>query len=731
MDLNSDLIRPEEKIKLLLRENELLSNIVNGATDSSYAKDLEGKYLTINEAGAQYLGRTVDEVIGKTDEELFGESGKEFTAQDARLFNTEQSINYESKVKINGKVSYFWTAKMPLRNQSGELIGLTGISREITHEKVAEHKYKFMFETAPVAMWEEDFSEVKQYFDEMESQGVTDFRKHFEQNSDAVQECINRIKILNVNESAVSMNSVVSKEVLLPGIRQNFTPESESVFIEEFVALANGETNFRKEASIVNDDGEVVEVIFNIGVLPGHEADLSLVLVTIVDVTDIRKLTSELKTIKHRYQSIVEAQTSMICRLNPNGQVIFENLAFTKFFEHKKAGKKARFASLFPPEELDNCIGKMRALDFQSPTTSCAIRNYDEDGGLVWQEWTIQAFFGTTGTLLGYQAVGSDITDRKLAEEALAASEARWRSVFNEYTGIPASEKWAGLRLEEVLEPRNAARAQALLKQVVINPEPLKAEIQIDMDNGRKRIFGLTLSPIKHGKRVLSVVCIARDITAKKRDEKLTREALFEGQEQERTRISQELHDGLGQLFTAIKFNLQNIKTGVSEKDQSTLMEGLEELEENLDIALREVKNISHDLMPDVLAQYGIKPAIENMISKLRSSSNVSVHCDLVDVDCRFSKEVEMGLFRICQELVNNSIRHSECQNVYVQLVNSGDHIALTVEDDGRGFEVKNTYKGFGLHNIKSRAEVLDGNVEIDTSVGGGTVTTVEIPLNQ
>lgn len=741
-------IRTEDRLKLVMRENDLLNSIIQSASDSIYAKDLEGRYITINEAGAQFLGKSIEEVIGKTDEELLGTEGRRIMNWDDKLFRSRRAVVYESRT-IQGKdPTYFWTSKSPLKNNSGEMIGLIGVSRDITETKKAEDKYRFIFDNAPIAFWEEDFSEVKIYLDELKAKGVEDLRYYFETHPEEVDKCFDSIKILNVNQATVEMNAAESKEGLIPGLNQNFTPESEGLFVEELVALGNGQTEFQKECSFVNRKGEVLDVIFNLNVLPGHEDTLSLVLVSVVDVSDLRKMANELSNIKHRYQSIVEAQAEMICRLNPKGKVIFQNMAFNRFFDFKQQTDETRFVSLFPPDELTACEEKLASLSATQPTIDCELRNYDKEGNLVWQEWSVTAFFGSSGVLLGYQAVGTDVTDRKNAQEALAASEARWRSVFNhaddliitfntrgfilsinDFKGLPEGTKWAGKQIDEVLRPVNAQKVKKLLDKVVSVGKPFKTELDISSIDGSKTTFGVALSPISYGQRVISVVCIARDITETKKLETQAKEALIEGQEQERMRVSQELHDGLGQLFTAIKFNLQQIRSNLPTDAEIGLNEGLDMLEDNIGRAFLEVKNISRNLMPDVLWQFGIKPAVEDFIEKLNSTSNISYSLELVGMDGRLANDLEQAMFRICQELVNNSIRHSNCSNIYVQFINHGNSLVLMVEDDGIGYDSNTVTYGFGLKNIQSRVELFEGNVEVDSGLDKGTVTTIEIPL--
>lgn len=740
----------EERIKLLERENSLLNGIIQDASDSIYAKDLEGRYITINQKGAEYLGCTIDEVIGKTDEELIGEYGKEIAQRDNLLFETGKNTVYESSLLIAGQTSFFRTSKSPLRDQQGKIIGLVGVSRNITATRHIERKYQFIFDNAPVAFWEEDFSEVKTYFDELREQGILNIRRHFERNPEALNECIKKIKVLNVNKATLEMNGAVDKSAFTKQIRQNFTPESESVFIDEFEVLFNGEKIFQAEGSFVNLRGETLDVVFNVGVLPGHEQTLSMVIVSVVDITDSRRMASELSNIRHRYQSIVEAQTEMICRVDVKGNIIFQNAAFANFFNFKHAGLNHRFVTLFPPDELERCNNEINKLSATEQEVVLELRNYDAQGNVVWQEWSIKAFFGNSGILLGYQAVGSDVTRRKMAQEALAASEARWRSIFehandwiftlnndgyilsiNDFQGLPKGEKFAGRTIEEVLNTADALKIRDLLNSVVIHAQPIKTELEIDLNNdGVRTMFGMSMSPISYGKRVISVICIGRDITDMKRLEKQTKEALIEGQENERMRVSQELHDGLGQLFTAIKLNLQQIRAGMSENVDANLSDGIDQLESNIEVAFNEVRNISRNLMPDVLWQFGLQPAVKDLVEKCNAAYDAQINVEFVDVGRRFSKELEKALFRMCQELINNAVRHAGCSTIFVQIINHGDSLVLSVEDDGVGFDTKTVSNGFGLQNIRSRAEVFGGVVDIDSSPDSGTVTTIEIPLN-
>jgi PAS domain S-box-containing protein len=743
-------IKSEEQLLQLLQENALLKGIIQVATDAVYAKDLDGKYLIINQKGADYFKRPINEIVGKTDVELVGEgAGRSIMDHDVNLFQIQQAVAYETRGLFEVGERYFSTTKSPFSDDNGKIIGLVGISRDVTKTKVAEEKYEFIFENAPIAFWEEDFTQVKKYLDELRTSGVSDFSNYFSDNPESIDKCVELIRVINVNKTTRAMQPTEEGAPSISQLGMEFTKESKKIFLEEFVALANGETSYQSEATIVSETGEILHVLFNLNVLPGHEKTLSLVLISVVDVTGTRTMESELSNIKHRYQSIVEAQTEMICRIDPLGKMQFRNLAFKQFFEFKDRGVSVRFSTLFPPFQLEQTQRNLESLSASNTSGTWEYRNFDQQGNMVWQEWSVTAFHGKSGILLGYQATGTDVTTRKLAQEALETSESRWRSVIenaddvimtvnsegyiisaNKSDDIPNGVEWTGLMLNEVLLPENVPKAMHLIRKVFATGRPLKTEIKLKRYRGGYLTFGVALSPIFSGKRVITVICIGRNITETKRFEQQTREALIQGQENERTRISRELHDGLGQLFTAIKMNLQHLKSEIDVNPNQEVLSRIQVLEENVAVAFEEVKNISRNLMPDVLRQFGLKPAVQDLLDSWNTTLDVKISVEFVDFDHRFSAEIEKALFRICQELVNNAIRHASSTEIFVQFINHDKSLMLMVEDDGSGFNTKKFVKGFGLRNIKSRVEVLEGTVDIDSSPGKGTVTTVEIPLS-
>ena len=214
MSEESITIRVEDQIRLLARENALLNSIIQGASDSIYAKDLEGRYISINEAGAGYFGRDISEIIGSTDAELLGlESVRKLIESDNKLFKTGNSVTYENRGGVGVGNSYFSSTKTPLRDAEGNVIGLIGISRDVTSARLSDAKYRFIFDNAPISFWEEDFSHVKLFLDGLKAAGINDLRIHFQNNPELLEKCIDLIKIQNVNQRTLEINGVPIKRV--------------------------------------------------------------------------------------------------------------------------------------------------------------------------------------------------------------------------------------------------------------------------------------------------------------------------------------------------------------------------------------------------------------------------------------------------------------------------------------------------------------------------------------
>lgn len=218
------------------------------------------------------------------------------------------------------------------------------------------------------------------------------------------------------------------------------------------------------------------------------------------------------------------------------------------------------------------------------------------------------------------------------------------------------------------------------------------------------------------------------DVTEKRALEREKTEALVTGQENERRRLAQELHDGLGQSISAIGLNLNALEPELKSFNEK-FKKIYEEVKAKLNETIEEVRSISRNLTPKILEDFGLERALEHLCETIDKSTmvklNLSFHGDLSKAD----NVQALGIYRIIQELVNNALRHANPGNVEVHVTRGESEWIILVEDDGHGFNTSEKPKGMGLSNVRSRAEMLRGNLHIDSHERSGTTVSVNIPL--
>jgi two-component system NarL family sensor kinase len=200
-------------------------------------------------------------------------------------------------------------------------------------------------------------------------------------------------------------------------------------------------------------------------------------------------------------------------------------------------------------------------------------------------------------------------------------------------------------------------------------------------------------------------------------------------QEEERGRVAKDLHDGLGGILSGIKLNLSAMKGNVilQQQDAGLFAKSIEQL----DNAISEMRRVAHNMMPESLLKFGLTQAIQDYCESINESKIIQLAYKDIGMNERLDNSIEIVLYRIIQELVNNSIKHAQAQHVIIQLVKNEKNVTLTVEDDGKGFDVNvlEKIKGFGLSNIQSRVDYLKGNLEIDSQNNIGTSFYITIPV--
>ncbi len=204
--------------------------------------------------------------------------------------------------------------------------------------------------------------------------------------------------------------------------------------------------------------------------------------------------------------------------------------------------------------------------------------------------------------------------------------------------------------------------------------------------------------------------------------------AVIASTEAERKHIAAELHDGVGQQLTGLKYRLEDLGERVAIAMPAE-RQHIADVRTIADDAGRDVRGIAHRMMPRALGELGLAPAIEDMLRKAIPAPTMRYEFEQFGLEERLPSEIEIGVFRIAQELVNNILKHAQATEVNVQLLRNKGHLIMIVVDNGQGFDPDLQRDGLGMRNMMDRARVMHGTIGFERVANGGSSATLRIPL--
>ncbi len=215
----------------------------------------------------------------------------------------------------------------------------------------------------------------------------------------------------------------------------------------------------------------------------------------------------------------------------------------------------------------------------------------------------------------------------------------------------------------------------------------------------------------------------------RKERELLATRSVLQGEESERSRMARDLHDGLGGLLSGVKINLSSMKGNSIITSENA--EAFDHAIRLLDTSIGELRRVAHNLMPETLNHYGLKTALNDFVNEIGNSPSTALNFRFFGDDIRYNTQLELTVYRIAQELVNNALKHSGAATIDLQLIASSDRICIQVVDNGRGFipfDAGNN--GKGLVTIRERVQAFNGRFELESKPGDGTEISIEFPVS-
>jgi PAS domain S-box-containing protein len=454
---------------------------------------------------------------------------------------------------------------------------------------------------------------------------------------------------------------------------------------------------------------------------------------------------------EERYRDLVENSHEFICTHDLNGTVLSANRAVVQMLgcaPEDLIGKR-NIREILAPEVRDQFADYMTRILKEGATSGIMLVQTRSGEQRAWEYYNSLRTDGVAAPIV--RGIARDITEHRRVQKALQESEERYRELFEnskdalyvhtlsgEYTSVNrAAEKLSGYSRDEItgksfgdfVVPEDSSQVRENWHKKLEHAGETSYEVEIITKQGRRIPVEVNSRLIYENGLPVAVQGSVRDITERKQAQEASRtyaRGVIDAQEAERRRISMELHDQIGQILTAVKINLHALqRTG----NGAAVLTGIEENLKVIDEAFVQVRNLSADLRPLLLDDFGLVVALRWYLERQTKKTGVPtqfVSMSLDDED-RFASDLETACFRIAQEAMTNVIRHAQATKISMSLESNGPELVLLVKDDGIGFDVKTVRRGapganmIGLRGMEERAQAIGGTVTVSSMPGKGT----------
>lgn len=469
-----------------------------------------------------------------------------------------------------------------------------------------------------------------------------------------------------------------------------------------------------------------------------------------------------LRDSEFRYRTLVETARDVIYTLSPEGHITSLNSAFEHllgWLRDEWIGK--HFAPLVHPDDMPLTMDMFKRILSGEYPSPFEIRILTRRGNYIITEF-IKAPRMSEGKVIGVLGIGRDITQRRLAEEELKKREhqlavaqqiahigswewdittdsVRWSDELFKIFGVDRT-KFAGTYQHylDLVHPDDRRTADFFIRDALRKASSFKFEHRITLQNGSIRDIESRGDIILDAKgRPAMMTGTAQDITEQKKASQALRtlaKQVVDAQEEERKRISRELHDNICQRLSATKLHMEALQDRIREK-RSPVRRNLTGLRRQIGTTIKEIRNISANLRPSTLDDLGLSTAVQLLCREFEKTHNIRVR---VEADL-FPKDVlpphsETAIYRVTQEALANVAKHAHAKEVQVQLRRTDSAVLLTIKDNGRGFDESRTVQrldgtGMGLFSMRERAQLAGGTFNLVSSRNKGTTLKLDVPI--
>lgn len=716
-----------------LRDSETLRRmVIESEPECVKLVSRDCKVLEMNPAGLAMIeadGR--DQVIGRSVLDLVVEGSREaYRELNERIFRGETAVAEFEIIGFKGTRRWMETHAAPLIDKESRVTAQLAITRDITEQKRAEEALR---------------------------KAETKYRHIFENSGEGIFQTTPDGKFLTANPALAKMFGFDSAQEIIDIrtdiARQQYVDPERREELKRL--LEENETIQGFEYEAYRKDGSKIFINTSVRAVRDEQGELLYYEGTAQDITERRRAEDALKKQTAALQKILDHLPLMIRLSGEDGRIHFVNRRWEHTLgwpldEIRRNGTEIYFKMV--PNEHE----RHRVLRFIKDATGEweDFRTELRDGRIIDTSWAVINL--SDGASIG---IGQDITERKRAEEALREAEQKYRELFENakdaiyvhdlngrYTSInKAAEALTGYSRDEILgkhfadmvAPEFVNEVRNNLCRKLRSEGETAYEIELIGKDGRRIPVEVNSRLIRKNGVAIGVQGTARDITERKLAEAALRRysrRLIEAQEEERQRIARELHDQIGQILTAVQFNLHTVQRLCPTSEAAAHVDdGIRVLDE----ALEQVRDLSLDLRPSLLDDLGLVPALRWYAGRhaRRTGLRPEVSTDLPHPDARFARDVETACFRIAQEALTNVARHAHASRVSVSLGMNEDNLLLVIDDDGAGFDAEvlkeraSSAATLGFQGMQERAEAVGGSFKVTSAPSKGTQINASFPI--
>lgn len=528
-------------------------------------------------------------------------------------------------------------------------------------------------------------------------------------------------------------------------------PEDKNIS-EQFVNSLEKGVSFEGDFRIIRQtDSEEIWVKEKTVIEKDAGGNILQVLGIMQDITGLKRIQKSLEYEQKRFEYAALVVSDAIWDAIPSEKTIWWSEGFKSNFGYDipdpSDGYKIWYDNLHP-DDRDRVVDTLETAENNLESTWKSEYRFRRADG-AWAVVADRAYILRNEDNEIIRIIGSmvDITREKTEEERLKRSEEQYRLLFEQspmpmWIFAPETFRFESVNKSAI---EKYGYSEDEFKKLTIfdlhkkeDLEAIRSEAARNLKQDRSG-FNVWTHVKKSGEEIFAEISgsyiysggdrkrlvIANDVTVQRKAEEKAIRAMVEGEERERRRIANELHDGLGQYLSAANMNLTSVFEDLPEIDEK-LLKPFENGLQMLAHAISETRSISQNLLPKSIQDYGLRLAVEALINDLKPIHNIEFYLYQNYDEAKLTASMQINIFRILQEAINNSLRHADASSINVQLNESEGQLICTIEDNGSGFDAANKeLYGLGIQSMKTRVAAMAGNFDIDSKPESGTLITV------